>query len=126
MEASSLPLKTWHSEVTVSVTGEPPSAVEEDEEDTTNKVEVIPEVIEPLPLLDVLRISAVLEDAMDQLSILNYIMPLQFERKQSTSLVSTLTTISFCFLSFLSIIYSTCVIKFNLRNSTFISDERPP
>jgi hypothetical protein len=110
----------------VSVTGEPPSAVEEDEEDTTNKVEVIPEVIEPLPLLDVLRISAVLEDAMDQLSILNYIMPLQFERKQSTSLVSTLTTISFCFLSFLSIIYSTCVIKFNLRNSTFISDERPP
>ncbi|XP_073929472.1 dynein regulatory complex protein 9 isoform X2 [Castor canadensis] len=88
LEASSLPLKTWHSEVTVSVTGEPPSAVEEDEEDTTNKVEVIPEVIEPLPLLDVLRISAVLEDAMDQLSILNYIMPLQFERKQSTSLQS--------------------------------------
>ncbi|XP_035958559.1 dynein regulatory complex protein 9 isoform X3 [Halichoerus grypus] len=87
LEASNLPSKVWHSEVTVSVTGEPPSAVEEEKEtaEKTDK-EVIPEIIEPLSILDVLRISAVLEDTTDQLSILNYIMPVQYERSQSISM----------------------------------------
>nr|XP_021548330.1 IQ domain-containing protein G [Neomonachus schauinslandi] len=87
--ASNLPSKVWHSEVTVSVTGEPPSAVEEEKEtaEETDK-EVFPEIIEPLSILDVLRISAVLEDTTDQLSILNYIMPVQYERSQSISMLS--------------------------------------
>lgn len=81
LEDSSLPLDVLHSEITVSVTGEPPSAVEEE----TNP-EVIPEIIGPLSLPDVLRISAVLEDTIVQLSILNYIMPVQYERRQSSSM----------------------------------------
>uniref|UniRef100_A0A8C0TRS2 Dynein regulatory complex protein 9 n=1 Tax=Canis lupus familiaris TaxID=9615 RepID=A0A8C0TRS2_CANLF len=86
LEASNLPANIWHSEVTVSVTGEPPSAVEEEKEtaeETEKEKEVLPEIVEPLSILDVLRISAVLEDTADQLSILNYIMPVQYERKQS-------------------------------------------
>ncbi|XP_045706904.1 dynein regulatory complex protein 9 isoform X1 [Phyllostomus hastatus] len=82
--ASSLPLKTRYSEVTVSVTGEPPSVVEEEETAKEADIDTIPEVIEPLSILDMLRISAVLEDTTDQLSILNYIMPVQYERRQST------------------------------------------
>ncbi|XP_046513717.1 dynein regulatory complex protein 9 isoform X2 [Equus quagga] len=85
LESSNLPPKVWHSEVTMSVTGEAPRAVEEEKE--TGKgtdVEVIPEITEPLFILDVLRISAVLEDTIDQLSILNYIMPVQYEREISS------------------------------------------
>ncbi|XP_040340735.1 dynein regulatory complex protein 9 isoform X2 [Herpailurus yagouaroundi] len=87
LEASNLPSEVWHSEVTVSVTGEPPGAVEEEEEtaEETN-IEIIPEIIEPLSILDVLRISAVLEDTTDQLSILNYIIPVQYERRQSVNM----------------------------------------
>ncbi|XP_044944710.1 dynein regulatory complex protein 9 isoform X2 [Mustela putorius furo] len=87
LEGSNLPAKVWHSEVTVSVIGEPPSAVEEEKEiaEETDR-EVIPEIIEPLSILDVLRISAVLEDTTDQLSILNYIMPVQYEGRQSISM----------------------------------------
>ncbi|XP_040126188.2 dynein regulatory complex protein 9 isoform X3 [Ictidomys tridecemlineatus] len=86
-----LPLspKVWNPEVTVLVTGQPPSAVEEEEEEESTNVvdiEVIPEIREPLSLLEVLRLSAVLEDTLDQLSILNYIMPVHYERKQSTSM----------------------------------------
>ncbi|XP_012496673.1 PREDICTED: IQ domain-containing protein G [Propithecus coquereli] len=66
----------------VSVTGEPPTAVKEGIAVHTD-VEIIPEIIEPLSLPDVLRISAVLEDTTDQLSILNYIMPVQYERRPS-------------------------------------------
>ncbi|XP_054430937.1 dynein regulatory complex protein 9 [Pteronotus mesoamericanus] len=86
LEGSNLPAKTWHSEVTVSVTGEPPSVVEEEETAKETSIDTIPEVIEPLSILDVLRISAVLEDTTDQLSILNYIMPVQYERRQSSSM----------------------------------------
>ncbi|XP_028348657.1 dynein regulatory complex protein 9 [Physeter macrocephalus] len=86
LEASNLPPKIWHSAVTVSVTGEPPTAVEENEETAKETaVEIIPEVMEPLCFLDVLRISAVLEDTTDQLSILNYIMPVQYEKRKSIS-----------------------------------------
>ncbi|XP_033259735.1 dynein regulatory complex protein 9 isoform X1 [Orcinus orca] len=86
LEASNLPPKIWHSEVRVSVTGEPPTAVEENEETAKEAaVEIIPEVMEPLSLLDVLRISAVLEDTIDQLSILNYIMPVQYEKRKNIS-----------------------------------------
>ncbi|XP_073660222.1 dynein regulatory complex protein 9 isoform X3 [Tursiops truncatus] len=86
LEASNLPPKIWHSEVRVSVTGEPPTAVEENEETAKETaVEIIPEVMEPLSLLDVLRISAVLEDTIDQLSILNYIMPVQYEKRKNIS-----------------------------------------
>ncbi|XP_052014578.1 dynein regulatory complex protein 9 [Apodemus sylvaticus] len=71
-------------EVTVVVTGEPPEAAEEDldyeEEEVTS-----PEVIERLSLLDVLRVSTVMEDIIDQLSILGYIIPVQYERRQSLS-----------------------------------------
>lgn len=96
LEASNLPANIWHSEVTVSVTGEPPSAVEEEKEtaeETEKEKEVLPEIVEPLSILDVLRISAVLEDTADQLSILNYIMPVQYERKQSVIMVYTLVII---------------------------------
>ncbi|XP_026351271.3 dynein regulatory complex protein 9 isoform X3 [Ursus arctos] len=88
IEASNLPSKVWHSEVTVSVTGKPPSAVEEEEEETAEQAdrEVIPEITEPFSILDVLRISAVLDDTTAQLSILNYIMPVQYERRQSISM----------------------------------------
>ncbi|XP_008706632.1 dynein regulatory complex protein 9 isoform X3 [Ursus maritimus] len=88
IEASNLPSKVWHSEVTVSVTGKPPSAVEEEEEETAEEAdrEVIPEITEPFSILDVLRISAVLDDTTAQLSILNYIMPVQYERRQSISM----------------------------------------
>ncbi|XP_008061879.1 IQ domain-containing protein G [Carlito syrichta] len=72
----------------VSVRGESPSTVEEERTDVETDVEIIPEIREPLTLADVLRISAVLEDTTIQLSILNYIMPVQFERKQSTSMKS--------------------------------------
>ncbi|XP_054556471.1 dynein regulatory complex protein 9 isoform X2 [Talpa occidentalis] len=80
LEDSTPPLNALHSEITVSVTGEPPSAVEEKTE-----IEVTPEIIEQLSLPDVLRISAVLEDTTVQLSILNYIMPVQYEGRQSSS-----------------------------------------
>lgn len=74
----------------MSVTGEPPTAVEENEETAKETaVEIIPEVMEPLSLLDVLRISAVLEDTIDQLSILNYIMPVQYEKRKNISVVYT-------------------------------------
>ncbi|XP_036706477.1 dynein regulatory complex protein 9 [Balaenoptera musculus] len=87
LEASNLPPKIWHSEVTVAVTEEPPTAIEENEETAKETaVEIIPEIMEPLSFLDVLRISAVLEDTTDQLSILNYIMPVQYEKRKSVSM----------------------------------------
>lgn len=70
----------------MSVTGEPPGVIEEEETAKETDIEIIPELIEPLSILDVLRISAVLEDTTDQLSILNYIMPVQYERRPSKSL----------------------------------------
>ncbi|XP_006869441.1 PREDICTED: IQ domain-containing protein G [Chrysochloris asiatica] len=81
------PLTVWNSEVMMSVTGEPPSSLGTDEETAQEtEMKIIPEYVElPLSLLDVLRISVVLEDARDQLSILNYIMPVQYERSQSTN-----------------------------------------
>lgn len=88
LETSNLSSKTWHSEVMMSVTGEPPGALEEEETAKETQVEIIPETIEPLSLLDVLRISAVLEDATDQLSILSYIMPVQYERRPNSSMKS--------------------------------------
>uniref|UniRef100_A0A8C8YUM3 Dynein regulatory complex protein 9 n=1 Tax=Prolemur simus TaxID=1328070 RepID=A0A8C8YUM3_PROSS len=87
LKASNLPPKAWDSEMTVSVTGEPPTAVEEGIAIHTD-IEIIPEIIEPLSLPDVLRISAVLEDTTDQLSILNYIMPVQYERRLSMNMKS--------------------------------------
>ncbi|XP_076974187.1 dynein regulatory complex protein 9 isoform X4 [Tamandua tetradactyla] len=86
LEVSNLPPKVWRSEVMVSVTGEPPSAIEQEEIVQDTVVEIIQENTESLSLLDVLRISTVLEDAIDQLSILNFIMPVQYERSQSTSM----------------------------------------
>ncbi|XP_045143457.1 dynein regulatory complex protein 9 [Echinops telfairi] len=93
-EASDAPPKVLDSEV-MSVTGEPPgSARRKDETAQDIEVESIPEYAElQLSLLEVLRISAVLEDATDQLSILNYIMPIQYERSQSTSLKSREATL---------------------------------
>lgn len=85
-EASNPSPKPWYPEVTVSVTGEPPGVIEEEETAKETDIEIIPELIEPLSILDVLRISAVLEDTTDQLSILNYIMPVQYERRPSKSL----------------------------------------
>ncbi|XP_017720982.1 PREDICTED: IQ domain-containing protein G isoform X3 [Rhinopithecus bieti] len=91
LEDSNLPPKVWHSEMTVSVTGKPPSTVEEDGLPKETDVEIIPEILEtrePLSLPDVLRISAVLEDTTDQLSILKYIMPVQYEGRQSICMKS--------------------------------------
>ncbi|XP_018878936.2 dynein regulatory complex protein 9 isoform X1 [Gorilla gorilla gorilla] len=86
LEDSNLPPKVWHSEMTVSVTGKPPSTVEEEGMPKETDIEIIPEIpetLEPLSPPDVLRILAVLEDTTDQLSILNYIMPVQYEGRQS-------------------------------------------
>nr|KAF6378477.1 IQ motif containing G [Myotis myotis] len=94
LEASDLPSKPWQPEEMVSVTGEPPSVVVEETAQEADK-EVIPESIEALSILDVLRISAVLEDTTDQLSILNYIMPVQYERRQSSSMVYFIESIFF-------------------------------
>uniref|UniRef100_A0A8D1XIL8 Dynein regulatory complex protein 9 n=2 Tax=Sus scrofa TaxID=9823 RepID=A0A8D1XIL8_PIG len=86
-ETSNLPPDVWHSEVTVSVTGEPPTAAEEIEETAKETArEITPEITKPLSIVDVLRISAVLEDTIDQLSILNYIMPVQYEKRPSSSM----------------------------------------
>lgn len=120
LEASNLPLNAWHSEVTVSVTGEPPSPVEKEIAKDTD-IDIIPEVIEPLSIVDVLRISAVLEDTTDQLSILKYIMPVQYEIKQSTSMVYKLTIISFVFFLFLPSFTSfTHAIKLKLVIAPFL------
>nr|XP_008264957.1 dynein regulatory complex protein 9 [Oryctolagus cuniculus]XP_008264958.1 dynein regulatory complex protein 9 [Oryctolagus cuniculus]XP_051715174.1 dynein regulatory complex protein 9 [Oryctolagus cuniculus]XP_051715175.1 dynein regulatory complex protein 9 [Oryctolagus cuniculus]XP_051715176.1 dynein regulatory complex protein 9 [Oryctolagus cuniculus] len=86
LEASNLPPKLSHSEVMMSVIGEPPTA--KDKEEETRK-EIGAEIVDQLSLLDVLRILAVLEDTTDQLSIINYIMPVQFERRQSTIVKDT-------------------------------------
>ncbi|XP_005675108.1 PREDICTED: IQ domain-containing protein G isoform X1 [Capra hircus] len=88
LEASNLPPEDWPSEVTVSVTGEPPNTSVEEKEETDKEavIEISPEIMKPLSILDVLRISAVLEDTTDQLSILNYIMPVQYEKRQSISM----------------------------------------
>ncbi|XP_039706770.1 dynein regulatory complex protein 9 isoform X1 [Pteropus medius] len=88
LEASDPP-KAWHSEVTVLVTGKPPNLVEEEETAGKTDLEITPEIIASLSILDVLRISAVLEDTIDQLSILNYIMPVQYEIKRSNSMKKT-------------------------------------
>uniref|UniRef100_A0A8D2CRY9 Dynein regulatory complex protein 9 n=1 Tax=Sciurus vulgaris TaxID=55149 RepID=A0A8D2CRY9_SCIVU len=96
LEDLPLPPEGWNSEIMVLVTGQPPSAVEEEEEEEEETThvdeEVIPETREPLSLLEVLRLSAVLEDTLDQLSILNYIMPVHYERRQSTSMYGELNT----------------------------------
>ncbi|XP_074070824.1 dynein regulatory complex protein 9 isoform X2 [Macrotis lagotis] len=68
----------------LTVTGSPPvGSVSEEAEATpsTGELPVIQEIIDTLPLLDMMRISSVLEDTLAQLSILNYIMPAPFERK---------------------------------------------
>ena len=79
--------------MTVSVTGEPPNTSVEEKEETDKEavIEISPEIMKPLSILDVLRISAVLEDTTDQLSILNYIMPVQYEKRQSISMVYIFT-----------------------------------
>ncbi|XP_006884359.1 PREDICTED: IQ domain-containing protein G [Elephantulus edwardii] len=90
-EDSSVPSSASSSEVTVSVTGAPPPASTEGDEEIVQdgEAENISENEEPpLSLLDVLRISAVLEDALDQLSILNYVMSYHFEKNYSSSLRS--------------------------------------
>ncbi|XP_036059958.1 dynein regulatory complex protein 9 isoform X1 [Onychomys torridus] len=84
LEALDFPSEALHSEVTVVVTGEPPGAIEEEPENE-EEGEATSEVIDVLSLLDVLRVSAVMEDIIDQLSILSYIIPVQYERKQSIS-----------------------------------------
>ncbi|CAI9175604.1 unnamed protein product [Rangifer tarandus platyrhynchus] len=88
LEALNLPPEAWPSEVTVSVTGEPPNTAVEEKEETAKEavIEISAEITKPLSILDVLRISAVLEDTIDQLSILNYIMPVQYEKRQNISM----------------------------------------
>ncbi|XP_044522661.1 dynein regulatory complex protein 9 [Gracilinanus agilis] len=79
--------KILHPQV-LSVTGAPPTvtgaSVEPEEISQTEELPVIQEVIDTLPLLDVLRISAVLEDTLEQLAILKYIMPGPYERKKQS------------------------------------------
>lgn len=84
MEALDFPSEALHTEVTMVVTGEPPGAIEE-ELDNEEEEETSSEVIDSLSLLDVLRVSAIMEDIIDQLSILGYIIPVQYERKQSVN-----------------------------------------
>ncbi|XP_068921083.1 dynein regulatory complex protein 9 isoform X2 [Petaurus breviceps papuanus] len=85
-EAISIPSKVFHPQV-VAVTGAPPRIHKQEEPEAIplpKQLPVIQEVINTLPPLDMLRISAVLEDTLDQLSILNYIMPAPFERKRES------------------------------------------
>ncbi|XP_057621245.1 dynein regulatory complex protein 9 isoform X1 [Chionomys nivalis] len=84
LEALDFPSEALHTEVTMVVTGEPPGAMEE-ELDNEEEEETSSEVLDSLYLLDVLRVSAILEDIIDQLSILGYIIPAQYERKQSVN-----------------------------------------
>ncbi|XP_026643312.1 dynein regulatory complex protein 9 [Microtus ochrogaster] len=84
LEALDFPSEALNTEVTMVVTGEPPGAMEE-ELDNEEEEESSSEVIDSLYLLDVLRVSAILEDIVDQLSILGYIIPVQYERKQSVN-----------------------------------------
>ncbi|XP_051005769.1 dynein regulatory complex protein 9 [Acomys russatus] len=84
LEALDFPSEDLPVEVTVEVTGEPPGALEE-EPDSEEEEETPSEVIKSLSLLDVLRVSTIMEDILDQLSILGYIIPLQYERRQSMS-----------------------------------------
>ncbi|XP_028608103.1 dynein regulatory complex protein 9 [Grammomys surdaster] len=84
LEPVGSPSEVLQPEVTVVVTGEPPEAEEEDL-DYEEEEETSSEVIETLSLLDVLRVSAIMEDIIDQLSILGYIIPVQYERRQSLS-----------------------------------------
>lgn len=99
LEALDFPSEALHTEVTMVVTGEPPGAIEE-ELDNEEEEETSSEVIDSLSLLDVLRVSAIMEDIIDQLSILGYIIPVQYERKQSVNQVSTLASVPPCLLSF--------------------------
>lgn len=84
LEALDFPSEALHTEVTMVVTGELPGAIEE-ELDNEEGEETFSEVIDSLSLLDVLRVSAIMEDIIDQLSILGYIIPVQYERKQSVN-----------------------------------------
>ncbi|XP_038201790.1 dynein regulatory complex protein 9 isoform X1 [Arvicola amphibius] len=84
LETLDFPSEALHTEVTMVVTGEPPGAMEE-ELDNEEEEETSSEVIDSLYLLDVLRVSAIMEDIIDQLSILGYIIPVQYERKQSVN-----------------------------------------
>lgn len=99
LEALDFPSEDLHTEVTMVVTGEPPGAIEE-ELDNEEEEETSSEVINSLSLLDILRVSAIMEDVIDQLSILGYIIPVQYERKQSVHQVSTLASVLPCLLSF--------------------------
>ncbi|XP_017497381.2 dynein regulatory complex protein 9 isoform X3 [Manis javanica] len=120
LEATNVPPNVWHSEVTVSVTGESPSAVEEKEAAKETDTEIIPEVLEPLSILDVLRISAVLEDTTDQLSILNYIMPVPYERRKNSVKKNKETNLEGKSLEKLSKVSKTSKIS-----SSFLSKEEP-
>lgn len=84
METLDFPSEALHTEVTMVVTGEPPGAIEE-ELDNEEEEETSSEVIDSLSLLDVLRVSTIMEDVVDQLSILGYIIPVQYERNQSVN-----------------------------------------
>ncbi|CAO2631608.1 Dynein regulatory complex protein 9 [Lemmus lemmus] len=84
LEALDFPSEALHTEVTMVVTGEPPGAIEE-ELDNEEEEETSSEAIDALSLLDVLRVSTIMEDVVDQLSILGYIIPVQYERKQSAN-----------------------------------------
>lgn len=99
LEALDFPSEALHTEVTMVVTGELPGAIEE-ELDNEEGEETFSEVIDSLSLLDVLRVSAIMEDIIDQLSILGYIIPVQYERKQSVNQVSTLASVPPCLLSY--------------------------
>lgn len=83
METTGSLSEVFQPEVTMAVTGEPPKPAEEELEE--EEEETSPEVIDTLSLLDVLRVSAIMEDIIDQLSILGYIIPVQYERRQSLS-----------------------------------------
>ncbi|XP_049641910.1 dynein regulatory complex protein 9 [Suncus etruscus] len=64
----------------------PPASVGGEEPTKEPEVEVDPEYSEPLSLSDLQRIYSILEDTSDQLSILNYIMPIYYEERQSVCL----------------------------------------
>lgn len=95
------------------VTGEPPGSLEEELEEEEEE-ETAPEVIDYLSLLDVLRVSTIMEDVIDQLSILGYIIPVPYERKQSISQVSTLASFHPIFSSLLTSTVSVLLVSLDL------------
>ncbi|XP_054985743.1 dynein regulatory complex protein 9 isoform X3 [Sorex araneus] len=74
--------EAWHPGTTEKTISKVPSLTEDGKTAQKPEEEDTPGDTGPLSLLDGLRVCTVLEDTADQLSILNYIMPIYYEERQ--------------------------------------------